>query len=346
MPQSFVELLLSGVGNPKEAFDLCVQEWHTVSTSGTNRCVELHDWLGLTRGEYASIVEDPASIATVKQQRERQTRFTNLPTNKPHVSFSEIHDWHDCGWRHKKKSIERVDLSKPSPFPEFGTAIHAACANFLSTRSMDPEIAISMLRDAWVKNDGDEKFTSESLESFAGEALSILDDVPEWFDTTFPGWEFVDAEHQLYEPIERTTHAFKGFIDAVIRCPGKRGKSSTWLLDWKTCGWGWSREKKSDQFTRMQLTLYKKFWSAKTLANPRDVKCGFVLLKRTAKPGKHCELVTTSVGDVTIDRSSKVISDMIATLNRGIAIKNRDSCTFCDYLDTEHCAGTSWCWLR
>jgi predicted RecB family nuclease len=55
-----------------------------------------------------------------------------------------------------------------------------------------------------------------------------------FFDETFPEWEAVDAEHQLYEAVENHPHAFKGFIDAIIKTKGKKGETLYWILDHKT----------------------------------------------------------------------------------------------------------------
>jgi len=263
--------------------------------------------------------------------------FLDLPTGKPHVSFSEIRDWKECSFRHKLKYVLKIDLGKPGPLLDFGTAVHAACQKFLETRVMDATVATDMLTKIWEKNKGLEGFESKVLPQFIKEATEILADVPAWMDETFPDWEYIDAEHALYEAIEGQPHAFKGFIDGIIRCTGARGKKVIWLIDWKTTSWGWSAQKKSDDLVRAQLVLYKNFWSVKTGTDPKDVRCGFVLLKRSAKPGKHCELITTSVGEVTTGRSLKVINNMVSSVKRGIALKDRSSCTFCDYRNTPHC---------
>jgi len=264
-------------------------------------------------------------------------QFELLPTGKPHVSFSEMRDWQDCSYRHKLKHVLKIDLGKPGPLMDFGTAVHASCENFLKTREMKPEIAADMIRKVWEKNKDIKGFEASTIPAFIKESDDILAEVPAWLEENFPGWEFIDAEHQLYESIDGKPHAFKGFIDGIIKCKGPRGKELVWLLDWKTTGWGWKSEKKSDPIVCAQLVLYKNFWSTKTKTDPKDVRCGFVLLKRSAKPGKHCELISTSVGDVTTSRSLKVINNMLTSVKKGIAIKNRASCTFCDYYNTPHC---------
>ena len=264
-------------------------------------------------------------------------RFELLPTGKAHVSFSEMRDWSDCSYRHRLKYVKKIDLGRPGPALDFGTAVHASCEDYLKTREMKPTIAVEAIRKAWERNAAIAGFEPETVEGYLKEAEAILADVPAWLEENFPNWQFVDAEHYLYEALEGRPHAFKGFIDGIIRCAGPRGKDLTWLIDWKTTSWGWSADKKSDPMVRAQLVLYKNFWSTKTGTDPKDVRCGFVLLKRSAKKGNHCELITASVGDVTTGRSLQVVNNMVASVKRGIAIKNRNSCLYCDYKDTPHC---------
>lgn len=266
-----------------------------------------------------------------------EPKFETLPTGKPHISFSELRDWKDCSFRHRLKYVKKIDLGRPGPLLDFGTAVHAACEGFLKTRKMDDSVATQMLEGVWKKNVLIEGFEAKGLPGFIDEAKNILADVPAFMDETFPGWEFIDAEHQLYEPIAGHPYAFKGFIDGVVKAKGAKNKDIVWLLDWKTTSWGWGRQKKEDPMVRAQLVLYKNFWSKKMGVDPKDVRCAFVLLKRSAKPGAHCELVTTSVGDVTTNKSLTVINNMLASVKKGIALKNRGSCQYCEYRNTEHC---------
>jgi hypothetical protein len=267
------------------------------------------------------------------------TVYEMLPTGKPHVSFSERSDWVACSYRHKLKFVDKIEIARPGVHMDFGTAIHAACERYLNTRVMDEKIFLKKLHELWKLNVDKfpNDYTVEAFKQFAKEGLAILPEVPGWLEENFPEWELIDAEHMLYEPIEGQSQAFKGFIDGVISCKGPKGKTLIWLLDWKSCSWGWPSEKKGDPNVCSQLVLYKNYWSVKTDTDPKDVRCGFVLLKRTAKPGKHCELVTTSAGEVTTQRSLKVINNMVVSIKRGIALKNRSSCKWCDYYATPHC---------
>ena len=95
--------------------------------------------------------------------------------------------------------------------------------------------------------------------------------------------------------------------------------------------------KKQDLLITAQIVLYKYYWSIKHKIPLKDIRCGFVLLKREALPGKTCDLVTVSAGPKTLERSLKMVSDMIYSVRKGMFLKNRDSCRFCQYKDTEHC---------
>ena len=260
--------------------------------------------------------------------------FETLPTGKPHVSFSEVSSWIECSFRHKLQQIDKVSPpQEPSPYPEFGSAVHAAAENYINTKIMDTPIATSLIREVW------ERDALSDVEAWCKQAEDILADIPSFMDSNFPDWEAIDAEHQLYEPIGDLPHAFKGFIDAIIVVPSKKknGKPKYWVLDWKTTSWGWDRQKKQNQTVQSQIVLYKNFWSKKLEKNPSDISCGFVLLKRAAKPGLHCELIKVSAGPKTTERSLKVVNNMIRSVKKGVAIKNRYSCQWCEFKDTPHC---------
>ena len=267
--------------------------------------------------------------------------LTLLPTGKHHISFSELSDWVECSYRHKLKYVKKIIIPDRSHYLDFGIAVHAACEHYLRTREMDVNIALDIIKVAWkehghAENDGE----IANLDDCLAQAEAILKEVPEWLDKTFPNWKVLAPEHFLYERIGESKHAFKGYIDAVIEADYVvRGKTIRviWLLDWKTTTWGWSRYKKQDKHKQRQLIYYKTFWSQETGTPLKQIKCGFVLLKRTAKDGHRCELLPVSVGPVAQERSLKVVNNMLSAVNKGLALKNKFNCEYCVYKDTEHC---------
>ena len=263
-----------------------------------------------------------------------------FPTQKPHVSYSEIKTWKECPWRHKLAQIDKVDLSTPSPNLDFGTIVHAELENFLTTRTMNPDNVESEIRRTWAEKKFDELPDAKKnglVDSWVKWARQILDEVPAFLDENFPNWVAIEAEHALYEDIPGQEIKFKGFIDGLIECDGKRGRV-VWVIDWKTSSArGWDSRKRQDFNVLAQIALYKSFWRAKKSMPSKDVKCGYVLLKKGVKPGRSCELFTVSVGPTVEEKARKMVANMIASVKRGLFMKNRESCKYCDYHQTKYC---------
>lgn len=268
------------------------------------------------------------------------------PTGKPHISFSELSNWMECPYRHRLLYIDKVGSFDVTPHLSFGTAVHDANENYLKTRTMDKTIAYSVIEKSWQENA--DKFTNGPFPSWAskgfgriedwlGKASKVMDDVPGYLDKEFPGWECFGAEEDLYESVPNHRIKFKGFVDAILTVKDKGGKPKYWIIDWKTCGWGWAAEKQQDFKTQLQLILYKNFWSRKHNIDMKDIRCAFALLKRDADPGESVGLVRVSVGDITSARGMDVIDRHVKAVSKGTFIKNRNSCYFCEFQNTVHC---------
>lgn len=281
--------------------------------------------------------------------------MTDFPTKKPHVSYSEVRTWKECSWRHKLQQIDKLSMFEESPFLDFGTIVHEACEHFLKTRELQLDKMEADLRAAWVEkgfdspeyienkrllaeSKGNKVYPHDYIDSWVSWARNMITDLPAFMDKTFPGWEYVAAEQELYENIPNDEMKFKGFIDGIIKVPTPRGGWRGWIIDWKTApAWGWHSNKKRDPLVTNQLALYKNYWTRKYNVNPKDIHCGFVLLKRNAQPGSVCELVKVSVGPKAAAKADKMVSDMLAAVRRKLFFKNRDACKYCEFLDTEHC---------
>jgi len=257
-----------------------------------------------------------------------------LPTHKPHISFSEYSTWAACSYRHKLEFVDGLGESASSAYLTFGSVQHKCCENLMAHDEPNIEYGILQLEKAWSEHPEFEQ--QISLSDAKRGLIEITPEIKPYFDATFPGWKWVASEHVLYEQIEDTPHAFKGFIDLVIEVPVKK-KKITWLVDWKSCAWGWGYDKKNNPITQRQLVFYKKFYAEKMGLDIKDMRCGFVLLKRTAKPGQRIELIPVSAGELTIERATKQARNMLSSLKKGIALKNRESCKWCPFNGTDHC---------
>lgn len=279
---------------------------------------------------------------------EQKVSLPLLPTGKPHVSFSEVKCWKECTFRHKLTYIDKIEVGEPSPYLPFGTAVHAGCESLIETKQVDREKIVAEFKEAWLKSNFDDPawiakqpgwYKHEPVDKWVEWANNMWNDVLAFLDEEFPGWEIFKAEEELYEDIDDLQVKFKGFIDGVLKVPNKKGNGHVyWIIDWKTAqSYGWKREKKQDILMTAQLILYKHFWAKKHGIELEDIRCGFILLKRGAKPGKICELVPVSVGPKAVEKATKIVRSMISTVRRGFYLKNRDSCTFCSYKGTPHC---------
>jgi hypothetical protein len=263
-----------------------------------------------------------------------------LSTQKTTVSFSEYHEWTQCSWRHKLRYVDKIILAPPSaPALVFGTAMHKACQGFLNTRMMHVDEAKAYLSNEWKTFSGLPEFTEGALATALADAGPMLAEFPSFMDAQFKNWQIISIEEQLNESIvQHNDVTFKGYIDAVINCEPKRGKERIdWIVDLKTTNRGWFREKRSDESTLAQLAMYKAFRTKRDAVDQKGTRCAFVLLKRNAKPGEHCEMFPVSTGEVALERAFQRVNDMVASIKRGTAIKNRDACRWCEYKGTEHC---------
>lgn len=266
-----------------------------------------------------------------------------FPTGKYHISFSEFKNWIECSWRHKLIYILRLETQDSSPHTVFGKATHNECESYLKTRQFDFERFEKYIIDNWKdefnKTLEDQK---ENLDLWVKRGIEILKEIPNFLDETFPNWEFIGAEEMLYENLEvqNLNIHLKGFIDGIIKCDGKgrnSGKKVYWIIDWKTSKNSWHPKKKRDFYTQMQLMIYKTFWSRKHNVDMKEIKTGFVILKRNANIGKKCELFEISVGPKSSDKSVNNLRKMVKSVNMNLSMKNRFNCTFCPFNKTDHC---------
>lgn len=278
-----------------------------------------------------------------------------LPTGKSHLSFSEIKMWKECSWKHKLFHIDKINLQEESPHLHYGTIVHGAIENFLQNRVMNVDATIHSIAEAWnqygfdsenfilaqserAKRDG-WKYKHMSLDEWQKSARNCLETLPSFLDETFQSWRTVDVEHELYEQVEGLNDIkFKGFIDAVLLTKDDKGKKKVWMLDWKTASpRGWDAQKQRDFMMQAQLMLYKTFWAAKMELDLKDIACAFVLLKKNTKPERCIQMIPVSVGPKAVEKSQKLLRSAAKGIQAGIALKNRNSCKFCEYRSTIHC---------
>lgn len=275
---------------------------------------------------------------------------------KEHISYSEVRQWKECPWRHKLIYVDKLQTFEESPHLHYGTIVHDACEHYLKTRELKLEETANKIKLAWEEHGFDSedyivmqtmraelqgwKYKHSKCSDWIEWAETSILALPSFLEETFPGWETVAAEEKLYETIESVEETkFKGYIDCIIRIPQKAdGKYKYWILDWKTSSArGWSTDKKRDFLTHAQVVLYKNYWALKNNIKLSDVLCGFVLLKKVKNKDKACQLIRVASGPKTLEKSNKLVRSMIKSQKSSLVLKNRDSCKFCEFYNTENC---------
>tara|TARA_B100000085_G_scaffold283356_1_gene313842 strand:- start:11660 stop:12442 length:783 start_codon:yes stop_codon:yes gene_type:complete len=253
------------------------------------------------------------------------------------ISFSELKNWKECPYRHKLIYVDKIPYFSGNEFTAFGTAIHTACEHILPNPETNAlkvfeEVFLEELRI--LKNEG---FTlnNQLVTAMRQQAIPICEQILPSVKKYFNNFEIFSIEEELMEDmsdIESYGKKFKGFIDLVIKTPD--GKYH--IIDWKTCSWGWNQQKKSDQMTTNQLTYYKNYFSKKHNIETSKIETYFALLKRTAKK-ENVEIFKTLSGERKTKNALKVLQNAVINIERGVKIKNRLSCKYCKFHNTEHC---------
>jgi hypothetical protein len=254
---------------------------------------------------------------------------------KQHISYSELKIFTECPHKWKLQYIDGLAGFTGNIYTAFGTAIHSVCEQSALGQLPDDQFATHFDEVFLKELKGlDEKPANKLIVEMREQSREIFHKVFPALQELFPGYEVYSSEEGLYEPIKelKFDRYLKGFIDLVIKTPD--GKYH--IIDWKSCSWGWDVERKSDKMTTYQLTLYKKFFCEKHGIDPKMVETYFGLLKRTAKKD-NVEIFRVTSGSRKINNATKVLTDACNLINKGVHIKNRNSCAKCPFNNTEHC---------
>lgn len=273
-----------------------------------------------------------------------------------HISYSAWQLFRKgCQWRWKLDYLEGQRKQNYGVHMDFGTAVHGAIEKFKTRKDpVDLPTAISLFEESFKKMHAEnlQKYKESDRdidpEFFLKAGRNILTRFHECDELSSA--EVVYNEHELKVPIERSDDVkidFKGYIDMVIKTKDKRGNTILYVCDFKTCSWGWPREKREDKELHFQILLYKHFLCKKFNLDPKLVRTAFVLLKkRPSGDSSPIEWFQISAGPVSVQRAldemNKDITEMSTRAASGDFKKNRDECVndygeTCPHFDTPQC---------
>ncbi len=257
---------------------------------------------------------------------------------KQHISYSELKTWAECPRKHKLVYIDKEKGFTGNEYTAFGSSLHALCENavqdLLQESDYDEFFSLHFEREL-EQLGSDFELRTDLVEQMREQAKIISPLIMPQLTEHFGEFEVVSVEEKLYEKIMNFSLdklVFKGYIDLVIKTTD--GKYH--VIDWKTCSWGWDREKRNSKMITYQLTLYKKFFCQKHNIDPKLVETHFALLKRTAKKD-NVEIFRVTSGPKKTGNATDLLHKALINIDRKMYIKNRLSCKGCDFYKTKLC---------
>ena len=249
-----------------------------------------------------------------------------------HISYSELKTWAECPYKRKLSYQDRVKAFVGNAYTAFGRALHFLCESLVYDRVEDEEDFFNVAFEKELEAIGMEE--DSLVIEMRGQAQKITPQIMPELKKRFGDFEVFSVEEKLYENIEEShvPYKFKGFIDLVIK--SEDGKYH--VIDWKTCSWGWDAKKKGDKYIAYQLTLYKKFFGQKHNIDPKLIETHFALLKRTAKKD-NVEIFRVTSGPRKVENATKLLKNALIHISRGNHVKDRRSCSRCEFRKTIHC---------
>jgi len=256
----------------------------------------------------------------------------------PHVSFSAIKDWKFCAYYHKLTRIDKIKVFQGNIFTAFGKAIHDTCESMLLSRELKKDFDAEPFFKKCLKNELkalDEEFAEKDVLAFEQQGVDIIPHIIPALNEYFGDFKMVSSEEEINEKLRFETddnYTFKGYVDCLIKTPD--GKYH--VIDWKSCSWGWDMRKRTDPMVTYQLTYYKHFLSEKRGLPKEDIETHFALLKRTGKKDK-VEIFRVTSGEKKTTNALKLLEQSVYNIDRENYVKNRLSCSRCDFKGTVHC---------
>lgn len=301
----------------------------------------------------------------VESPPEKPRRPVHLPLFgqlREHVSFSELKLFSECQWRWLLKKVAGHDTKDESFQMDFGKAIHAGMEVLYGPGgTVDAATAVA----SQMYEEGLKKYV-DMHPSDAAEAERIKGCVREFYRDCLAcpelqGITTLRSELKLFEDIGRTDGLelkFKGFIDIVFVKKMKR-KTVIYIADFKTCQWGWPRDRLGDITVTAQILLYKHFFCKLTGADPKNVKTAFVLLKkRPAEDDIRVQVLEVSPGPKMVTQAIEFMQRTITEMHGYTYEQNFNACrrewtdrdtkevrhADCQFLGSDLCPGSAEAW--
>ena len=117
----------------------------------------------------------------------------------PHISYSELKNWHHCPFYHKLVNIDKLKVFEGNEYTAFGTALHSVCEDLLTEEVSipKPELINQKFRDE-IKKLKSEELNKKLIIDMFEQGGKLSEQVLPSLDKYFDDCEVVMAEEKLY----------------------------------------------------------------------------------------------------------------------------------------------------
>lgn len=292
------------------------------------------------------------------------------------ISYSQMSIFRSCPHRWKLQYKDKIKAFTSSIHTVFGSAIHEAIQHYLTVMYTSSGVEadninleeyfqtkfVNEYKTQYDKNNKTHFSTAGEMREFFDDGISILN----WFKKkrgryfSKRGWYLVGCEVPLViAPNKKLNNLlYQSYLDVVLyHEPTNKFK----ILDIKTSTRGWRDQDKKNEEKQFQLLLYKQYFSEQYNIPLDDIGIEFFIVKRkvldwddekimSPHQAYRVQTFTPPSGKIKLNKAKKSVEDFINecfSYNGEIKDINfsknpsKWNCSFCPYLDTEHCSSKS-----
>jgi hypothetical protein len=285
------------------------------------------------------------------------------------ISFSQYQMWKACPKRWKLKYVDGIRKSEPSVAAIFGTAMHEALQEYLTTLytqsvSVADKLNLNKLlmdkiyeqyKQLLIENGNVHFSTNSELSEYYNDGVQILDYFKKNRNSIFPKKNFklvgIEMPIEILATEKNKNVKIVGFLDVVVH---DTQQNKFYIYDFKTSTRGWGKYQKGDLVKISQLVLYKKFFSEQYDCKPENIEIEYLILKRkideNAEYGsmkKRIQRFSPPSGVIKLKQIGVEIANFINAgfeedgsykldvIHPAIAGFNNSNCKFCEFKDDE-----------
>lgn len=247
-------------------------------------------------------------------------------------SYSEITCWSWCSYRHFLKYVLNVDeLETYSLSVIVGKIIHKMIAEYLYHTREKKKYNCKKERQWLAKFLQEDKINDKEAAKIIFRTYKKFKN---FYENHFFDYDIIFIEQKIEDIVdfyisENQKNIFYGIIDLVLK-----KEDRYYIIDWKTSNIVWSEEKRNDSIKKLQLYLYKYFFSKKNNIPFEKISCIFGLI---GTDNCSFEIVEINFTKEEMENNNKFIKSFLLSTKNGIHFRDTSKCEYCGYYGTKYC---------